>query len=55
MSDHPQHVWHLRADDTIRCAHQDCQAEPTELQAAEVLADVETRTAMRIDLDWRVR
>lgn len=36
MSDHPQHVWYVRADGTIGCAITGCTAEPTELEAAEV-------------------
>ena len=53
--DHSQHVWHLRADGTIGCGLQGCVAEPTELEAAEVLADAEARAASRIELDYRSR
>ncbi len=53
MTDH-QHLWHERADGTIGCALQGCGAEPMVLQAAEVLAELETRAAISsmVGLTW---
>jgi hypothetical protein len=51
--DQPQRVWHLRTDGTIGCLLQGRIAEPTELEAAEVLADGESTARMLVELDWR--
>jgi hypothetical protein len=55
VSDH-RHLFHFGADGRVRCAFQDCAAEPTPEQAAEAIADAETRAAMRVEFafatDW---
>jgi hypothetical protein len=53
MSDHGLHLWHERADGVVCCALMGCDAEPTELEAAETIAEAELATKRRIELDWR--
>jgi len=48
MSDYPAHLWHEDARGVVRCAFMDCPAEPTAIEAAEVLAEVEVATRMRV-------
>jgi hypothetical protein len=51
VSEH-EHLWHEDARGVVRCAFQGCTAEPTELQAAEVVAEAESAAAMRFELVW---
>jgi hypothetical protein len=53
MSDHELHLWHEGADGIVRCALMGCDAEPTELQAAEAIAEAELAAGRRIELNWR--
>ena len=51
-SDHSFHLWHQDAAGIVRCAHQGCTAEPTELEAAEAIAEGEARALRRIEIIW---
>jgi len=53
VTDHPAHLWHLDAAGVVRCALMGCDAEPTELEAAEAIAEAELAAGRRIELDWR--
>jgi hypothetical protein len=44
---------HEDARGVVRCAFQGCDAEPTDLEAAEAVADAEARAARWLELDWR--
>lgn len=50
---HASHIWHLTASGVVRCAFQDCPAEPAPLEAAQVIADAEGRIRSRIVIDYR--
>ena len=52
MTDH-RHLWHEDAAGEVHCAFVSFDAEPTEPEAAEAIADAETRAAIRVELDWR--
>jgi hypothetical protein len=54
VTDH-DHLWHEDARGVVRCAFQSCTAEPTELEAAETLAQAELVAAMRVELIYRGR
>ena len=54
MTDHV-HLWHEDALGVVRCAFQGCTAEPTELEAAQVIADAERSAATRVELDWAAK
>ena len=45
-ADHPSHLWYVSAAGVVRCALQGCDAEPTEMQAAEAVAEAELAASM---------
>jgi hypothetical protein len=52
---HTPHIWDPTARGVVRCAFQDCQAEPSPEDAAQAIADAEARTRTRIVMDYRRR